>query len=285
MSVSHPLLLFLLLPIPLALIHSSAFSGFAARNLPGDWGRIIQWAPGVATASLNLRGRRSYPLALPAAIWGSISLALAGIGFPAESDTRHGNLAGRVLVLDIGSSVEVSALRIVASELLDHAPDIPTAIVASTGIAFDVVPLTTDRAHQDRYLEVIDPAIMPVSGRSLDRATRHAEGILARASIIVGQVIIITGNQPPATSGKSAGDWSRWFLLPDGETGAWDDFATKQNARIAGFTGSGMSVDDLLDRIENLVRANRLGLFDLTPWFVTIAGFCWLGLFRKTVEA
>lgn len=285
MSVSHPLLLLLLLPLPLALIHPRAFSRIATRSLPGDWGRVIQWAPGIAMASLNLKGQRSFPLALPAAIWGSIGLALAGIGFPSESDMLHGNLAGRVLVLDVGSKVDVSALRIVASGLLDNAPDIPTAIIASTGIAFDVVPLTTDRAHQNRYLEVIDPTIMPVSGRSLDRAARHAEGILARASIIVGQVVIITGNQPPATSGKPAADWSRWFLLPDGEADAWDDYGTKQNARIAGFSGSHLSVDDLLGRIKNVARNNRLGVFDLTPWFVAIAAFCWLGLFRKTVES
>ena len=74
-----------------------------------------------------------------------------------------------------------------SATLLDATPEIPTALVVASGDAFNVVPLTTDRAFLDRYLNVIAPDVMPLEGRALQVTVAQAEGILTLAGVLAGQ--------------------------------------------------------------------------------------------------
>ncbi len=116
--------------------------------------------------------------------------------------------------------------------LIGDAPDIPTALIAATSESFEAVPMTTDRVHLERYLQVIKADVMPVSGRFLELATAHGEALLTRASIVAGQVVVITGDEPPESEAARPPQWPRALVVVDGNLSTWRTYANKAKARL-----------------------------------------------------
>ena len=196
MTFGAPLLLLLLLPLAAIFWLTRRRGGLLLSHLPGHWDRIVE--PGLrAFLARRIPERSKGQLTLCLAISVLLVLALARPGIETEDSADYGNLSGRVIVLDLGAGIDVRDQRLFAQRLLEASPGVPAAVVAVSGDAFDIVPLTTDQAQVSRYLQVLHPSMMPAPGRALNLGAAHGEAVLERAGVVAGQVVLVTGGVPP----------------------------------------------------------------------------------------
>lgn len=281
MSIVHPLAFLLLLPVLGVLAWLKFWRGEVAMRLPGQWRQII----GKAMQSFMAKrvvSQNQLPIWFWLAIWTLLVLALARPIFDLGKPAPYGNLAGRVIALDLGAGIDVDRHRLLVDRLLDAAPEMPTSLVIATAEAFDIVPFTTDRAHFDRYLKVINPDIMPVSGRALGIAIVHGETMLERADIAVGQLVLLTGGPVPPVEATKANGWLRAVVVDPGGLSAWASYADQIGARLTGDTAIQAVIDDLENRVADAVRdSDKASDLALAPWLVAFAALLWLLFFRR----
>ena len=107
-----------------------------------------------------------------------VVFALSRPGLDVEDDDTFATLAGRVVILDVGS--DLTRHRHVLDDLYRADPGVSTALVAVSGDAYRIVPFTTDKAQIDRYLRVLSTDIMPRPGQNAHLGLALAEQMLAR---------------------------------------------------------------------------------------------------------
>lgn len=281
MSFTEPIALVLLLPALGLIAWLTLWRGHAVMSLPGHWHRIIDPAmQGVMTRRVVSQNR--LPVALWLSIWALLVLGLARPVLDIGEPTSYGNLAGRVIALDIGTGQDIERQRRIAYRILDAAPTVPTALVVATAEAFDIVPFTTDREHLDRYLQIIKPDLMPVSGRAPSIAITHAEAMFTRAGMAVGQLVLVTGGGVPKIAATEAGDWLRALIVDRGSIDAWDAYADRIGARLTDDGSIGAVIDDLDGKVAEALRdSDEAAAFALLPWLVGAAALLWLLFFRR----
>lgn len=281
MSLAAPWALLLLLPALGALIWLQLQSRVGLTRLPGHWNRVIEPAlqPFMARYAV---AESQPPIGLMLAIWTLLVLALAQPSINTGEASDYANLAGRVIVLDLGAGADIHTQRLAVIRLIEDAPDVPTAIVTATSESFEAVPMTTDRVHLERYLQVIKADVMPVGGRFLGLATAHGEALLTRAEIVAGQVVIVTGGAPPGGETARPPQWPRALVIADQNLPAWRAYANQTQARLTDIDGLAPLSHDLN---RDIARAQRQGdpatRRDLAPWLTGAAVVLWLGLFRR----
>ncbi len=281
MSLVNPLALLLLLPAFALVGWLTLWRSQAAMSLPGHWHRIID-APMQAFMAQQVVSQNRLPVVLWLAIWTLLVLGLARPILDLGEPTTYGNLAGRVIALDLGADVDVESQRLIAYRILDAAPTMPTALVVATAEAFDIVPFTTDRAHLDRYLQVIKPEVMPVSGRAPGIAITHAESLLARAELVVGQLVLVTGGGVPAGDVTAAGDWLRALVVDRDSLSNWEGYADRIDARLTDEAAIHAVINDLNSKVADALRdSDEAADFALGPWLIGGAALLWLLFFRR----
>lgn len=281
MNFAQPFALLLLIPAFGLVAWLRFWHGQAAMSLPGHWHRIIDKSMRSFMAKQVVSQNR-LPVVLWLTIWALLVLAVARPILDFAEPTAYSNLAGRVIALDVGASVDVERQRLIAYRILDAAPTTPTALVVATAEAFDIVPFTTDRAHLDRYLQVIEPEIMPVSGRAPGIAITHGELLLSRANMAVGQLVLVTGGVPTGDA-TVAGEWLRALVVDGDNISAWDGYADRIGARLADETAIRAVIDDLDGKIADAIQdSNDAADFAVGPWLIAAAACLWLLFFRRT---
>jgi hypothetical protein len=281
MSFVHPFALLLLLPALSLVAWLTLWRGQAVMRLPGHWHRIIDMTMQSFMAKQVVSQNR-LPLLFWLTIWTLMVLGLARPILDFGEPTAYGNLAGRVIALDIGAGIDVDRQRLIAYRIVDAAPTVPTALVVATAEAFDVVPLTTDRAHLGRYLQVIKPDVMPVSGRAPGIAIVHAESLLERADIVVGQLVLLTGGRVPAAEATTPGDWLRALVVDRDRVSDWEGYADRIGARLTDETSIQAVIDDLDNEVAHAIRdSDEAAEFALGPWLIAVAALLWLFFFRR----
>lgn len=281
MSFVHPLALLLLLPAAGLVAWLTLWRGQAVMILPGHWHRIIDMTMQSFMARQVVSQSR-LPLLLWLAIWTLMVLGLARPILDSGEPTAYANLVGRVIVFDLGAGMDVDRQRLIAYRILDAAPTVPTALVLATAEAFSVVPLTTDRAHLDRYLKVISPDVMPVSGRAPGIAIVRAESLLAGADIVAGQLVLLTGGRVPAAEATPPGDWLRALVVNRERVAEWEGYADRTGARLTDETSIQAVIDDLDDRVADAIRdSDEAADFALGHWLIAAAAGLWLFFFRR----
>ena len=251
-----------------------------ATALPGAWNKAVS-APMRSYLANDVAISRGQPRWLLAALWVLLVLILANPGLDAATPMTYSNLAGRVVVIDLSGSADIHAQRAVVSRMIGSTPTLPTAIVVATDDAFDAVPLTSDAAYLQRYLQVIAPDVMPLMGRSLPLAFAHAESVLRNAEIAAGQVVLVTAGEPPAADSRSASRWLRSVVVPDAQRAQWERYASGMQATLASDADLGRVTDALEDAVKQLRRSDRRATLDLRPWLTAAAALLWLGLMRR----
>ena len=252
-----------------------------SARLPGDWHRIIEPAlqPFMARSTVT---ESHPPILLLLSIWTLLVLALAQPSLNTDETPDYANLAGRVIVLDLGAGTNMHHQRLAVIRLIEDAPDIPTAIVVATAESFEAVPMTIDRAHLERYLQVIQADVMPIGGRALELAASHGEALLTRASIIAGQVVVISGGAPPEGTTVMTPKWPRALVIASGSLLDWRAYAEKTNAWLTDVDDLALLSRDLKRDIDRALRqSGALTRRDLAPWLTGVALTLWLVLFRK----
>lgn len=281
MTLVYPLALLALIPTLAGgfwLGHHLAGAGF---GLPGDWRRVIAVSLRKLMTRTAVRGRTSEVILL-SSLAALIVVATARPTIPLDQGESFTNIAGRVIALDLGADADIYSQRHAVQTLMADAPGVPTALVVATADAFDVVPLTTDSAYIERYLNVISPDVMPLDGRSIAVALTHSEAVLARAEIAVGQVILVTGGDAPDIHERPATQWQRAVIVPDRTEGDWRGFADNIDARLRPY-------GDMTDVSREFLRSVELARlhgdpgshFEIAPYLIGLASLLWLGLFRR----
>lgn len=259
--------------------------------LPGSWHRAID--PDLQSflnGSVERVRRRPLALAL-ACLWLLSGAALATISFGQTDTPKLRDLDARVVVIDLGVG-DASQDRVAAARyLIDSTKDVPTAVVAVTEHAFDVVPLTRDATHLDRYLQVLTNDVMPIQGRSLVTGIERAVALLDRAGIQARQVAVFTDGTPPPIGRfrkpDSSQDQNIWLVMPDRITSEWQRWAGNLDAKLVSDRDLPAIIADLEQRRRQAaakavsIRERR----DLTPWLIAVMLPLWLlAFFRRQAD-
>ena len=281
MIISYPLVLFLLVPAIAAFAWLVRRGDLYLARLPGDWERLVK------PALRNIVGREATQGGAPQllsffVLWVVLVTAISRPVWKLEDAANFPNIAGRVIAMDLGGGADIHSQRLAAAALLDSAPDVPTALVVGSGDAFNVVPLTTDRDFMNRYLNVITPDVMPLEGQALPVTVAHSEAILTRAGVVVGQVILLTGGEPPTLGDEYLRRWTRVVVTEPESRGEWVDYANYLGARLVSYDDLTSVIDDLEREIERAQhRGDNAAVYDLTPYLLGVAVLLWLALFRR----
>ena len=281
MIISYPLVLFLLVPAIAAFAWLARRGDFYLARLPGDWERLVK------PPLRNIVGREATQGGAPQllsflVLWVVLVTAISRPVWKLEDAANFPNIAGRVIAMDLGGGADIHSQRLAAAALLDSAPDVPTALVVGSGDAFNVVPLTTDRDFMNRYLNVITPDVMPLEGQALPVTVAHSEAILTRAGVVVGQVILLTGGEPPTLGDEYLRRWTRVVVTEPESRGEWVDYANYLSARLVSYDDLTSVIDDLEREIERAQhRGDNAAVYDLTPYLLGVAVLLWLALFRR----
>jgi len=281
MTLVYPLALLALVPtLAGALWLGRRISG-AGFGLPGDWPKAVAVSLRTLMTRTAVRGRTSEVILL-SSLAALIVVAIARPTITLDAGESFTNIAGRVIALDLGGDADIHGQRHAVRTLMADAPGVPTALVVATADAFDVVPLTTDAAFIERYLNVIAPDVMPLDGRSIDVALTHSEAVLARADIVVGQVILVTGGNAPDIRKRPASLWRRAVIVPDGAEGDWRGFADNIEARLRPYGDVTDVSREFLRSVEILrLHSDPGSHIEITPYLIGVALLLWLGLFRR----
>lgn len=287
MSLAAPWMLLLALPAAALWAYGAWARDGAGGALPGAWARVIGGplrghVAGRLTAAAN---RSKY---LPPAVVGLLILALARPLWDHGGWPPAANFAGRALVVDVSAAAgDWPARQRLAARLLALADGIPTALVAVSGGAFTMVPLTRDRHHLTRYLMALSPAIMPVDGRALATGMAAGEAVLAKAAIITRQVVLVTSAAAPRSLPRMSASPGQRIVMVAGarlerDAAGWRDIAARLGAAL-------WPADDVqgVGRVHTAAgqRQARRGLDaatgELTPGLIILALMLWLPLLRR----
>jgi len=284
-SIAHPL--WLLVPL---LILAILVVGRRELQLPGAWHRAIQGDLKSFVAGAVQDMRTPVRAIAIVALWLLLGMAFARISLGHIEAPKLRNLDARVVVIDLGVP-EIAEERVAAARyLIDSSDDVPTAVIAVTEHAFDVVPLTRDDSHLDRYLQVLTLDVMPIEGRALMSGVERAIALLDRAGIQARQITVFTGGTPPAIGRFQIPErddrQNVWFVLPEKTETAWQTFADDLDATLAGDQDTAAIQDDFEERRQE-AAAKAVSIRerqDITPWLIGLLLLLWLLLFFRRLQ-
>ncbi len=281
-NIGHPL--WLLAPL-LAL--AALAIGRRQMQLPGGWRRAIQGDLQAFLATTVRQTRSTLYSVTLIVLWLLLGAALATITLGQIEMPKLRNLDARIVVIDLGLP-ELAADRVAAARyLIDNSDAVPTAVVAVTEHAFDVVPLTRDDNHIDRYLQVLTKDVMPVEGRSLAIGIERAVALLDRASIQARQITVFTGGLPPLVrrfqKPERTKDHNIWLVVSESAKPAWQDFAEDFDASLISDLETSAVHDDFEKRRQE-AAAKSVSIRerqDITPWLIGMLLPLWLLFFCR----
>lgn len=190
----RPLWLFALLAVPLlAWLRRRAQAG------ADPWRAVVDGPLLIAQSAERTRAPRLPEVLLFGGVVICV-LALAGPAWRALPQPLLKLQAPLIVALDLSPSVRAADLkpdrlsraRLKLAELVRRRSDGQTALIAFSGEAFTVAPLTDDATTLDGLLVALDPSILPVPGQRPERAIRMAQRMLADSGARRGDVLLLT---------------------------------------------------------------------------------------------
>lgn len=127
-------------------------------------------------------------------------LALAGPAVRQKDVPVIKNKAALIIALDVSRSMladdlkpnRLTRAKFKIRDLLDHRKDGLTALIAFSGDAFVVTPLTDDTETIVNLLDVLEPGIMPTTGTNTVAALEKSRELLTQSGLSKGQILLIT---------------------------------------------------------------------------------------------
>ena len=271
----------LLLLLPLALAGYLAFTGARgwAGQLPGAWQRIVSARLRPLIAERSQLGASATPV-LCLAVCAIIVVALSRPGLDSEENDDFVTLAGRVVVLDVGS--DLARHRHALDAIFRAGPGVATAIVAVSGDAYRIVPFTTDKAQIDRYVRVLSSDMMPDPGQRPHLGLARAEQILTSAGYLVRQVVLLTARPAPPRIVEIPSTDSQRYVVPLDPAVDWAAWAAAQSATDMQREDIDRIASDLERSARDMARAELPGSrWEFTTFLIALAGVVSLLLFRR----
>ena len=110
----------------------------------------------------------------------------------------------------------------------------------------------------------------------------HSEAILTRAGVVVGQVVVLVGGEPPDLANEYLPRWTRMLVAEPNGRVQWGSYSNHLDARLGYYDDLTPVVDYLEWQIERARhRGDRAAVHDLTPYLLALAAVLWLTLFRR----
>lgn len=153
-------------------------------------------------------------------------LALAGPSWREQPSPFTDDKAPLVIALALNESMladdllptRLARAKIKVTQLLESRRGTPTALVAYSGSAHVVLPLTEDVDILKLYLDELAPDVMPEPGLNIQRALEVAGQVLSRAD--KRGTIVLVGDQVDSTSVNPLGNQQAISLLLVGPSAA-----------------------------------------------------------------
>ena len=183
-----------LLALPLA-----ALPWIRGRRSAGPWARVVD--PELAPFVLRHRGAQSgWHWQLAASLGLAVCLlALAGPAWRQAPQSFNRSSDTLVVLLDVSRSMLAGDLtpsrldraRLKVKESLRRRTRGRTGLVAFSGHAFTVAPITTDTATVLNLLDVLAPDIMPSRGSNVAAAIARGQRLLEQAGARQGRLLLL----------------------------------------------------------------------------------------------
>jgi Ca-activated chloride channel family protein len=149
--------------------------------------------------------RRLRPIHLTLILWLLCAVALAGPTWEREPSPFADDQAGLMVLLKASTTMnatDVQPSRLERSkhkltDLLERRESAATGLIAYSGSAHLVMPLTRDRRIVTTMAEEVGPEIMPVDGDALGEALEQAASVFDRAGV-PGSVLVIADAVSPS---------------------------------------------------------------------------------------
>lgn len=289
-----------LLALPLAVL--AMWLTRAGSGGLGDWPRAIDpalLAALVRRGAARGGGRAGWNGIFVACL--CIILGLAGPAMLRPGAARLRNLDATLVLIDLSHEAVQGHLlaqaQIAAQRLLDIAGGRQLGLILYAGDAYLASPLTDDGAATSSLLFALDAETVPDPGARPERALALARGVLQEASILRGDVVLISsgaglgaGATIQAQALAATGHRLATLFLP-GETGA--DADRRAGLAVLAAQGGGLAADvshagPVLAALsgEGILHFGSSGLNvlayqDFGRWLLVLAAFPLLLAFRR----
>jgi Ca-activated chloride channel family protein len=186
---------------------------------------LLAWLIGRRSAEMRVLTRLADPLLLPHLLDGKPGVsrapvvafvaaailavvALAGPTWDRQSQQLFAERAAQVVVVSMSPHMlshdvvpdRLSRARYKVRELYAANRDGMNALIAYTGEAFTVAPLTTDAHSVDDLLTALSPDTMPVAGDDPAKAIDMAADLIRHADVRGGSIVLVTDRADAAAS-------------------------------------------------------------------------------------
>jgi Ca-activated chloride channel family protein len=186
---------------------------------------VLAWLVGRRSAEVRVLARLADPLLLPYLLDGKPGasrapvfafivaaalavLALAGPTWDRQSQQLFAERAAQVVVVSMSPHMlahdvvpdRLSRARYKVRELYAANRDGMNALIAYTGEAFTVAPLTTDAHSVDDLLTALAPDTMPVAGDDPGKAIDMAVDLIRHADVRGGSIVLVTDHADAAAA-------------------------------------------------------------------------------------
>ncbi|MEP6484987.1 MAG: VWA domain-containing protein [Rudaea sp.] len=147
----------------------------------------------------------SAPRWLAVAGWVVACFALAGPAWEQLPQPLYQNRAARVIVFELGATMSAQDIkpsrferaRYKIADILSRSGDSQSALIAYSGDAFVVAPLTDDTNTVANLVDALDPTVMPVQGNSTGRAIDLAVKLIQGAGLHEGEIVLLADSAGP----------------------------------------------------------------------------------------
>ena len=207
------------------------------------------------------RRRRLRPIHLTLILWLLCAIALAGPTWEREPSPFADDQAGLMVLLKASTTMNASDVqpsRLERSkhkltDLLELREGAATGLIAYSGSAHLVMPLTRDRRIVTAMAAEISPEIMPVDGDALGRALEEAARVFDRAGVPGSVLVIADAVSPSQADGLAASppDLPVQFLAVS-PPNAPIDSGLQQAARAMNATITELTIDQ--SDVERIAR-------------------------------
>ena len=139
------------------------------------------------------------PRVLAAAIWILACIALAGPAWEQLPQPLFRNRAARVFALELSATMAAQDVkpsryeraRYKIADMLKRSGDMQTALIAYSGDAFVVAPLTDDANTVVNLLDALDPSVLPAPGNDTARAIELGTKLIHQAGLDGGELLLL----------------------------------------------------------------------------------------------
>jgi Ca-activated chloride channel homolog len=242
---------------------------------------------------LLVRGDATKPMRAPrwliAAAWALACIALAGPTWERLPQPLYQNKAARVIALELGPTMlaqdvkpsRFERARFKIADILKLSGDAQTALIAYSGDAFVVAPLTDDSNTVANLVDSLDPTVMPDGGNDTGRAIDVGVKLIRQAGVHDGEILLladsVSANAEAAAAraraegvrvsvlgiGSAQGapialgqggflkDKSGNIVLPKLERSALNALAATGGGRYATYSGDGSDLNMLIDKLSS----------------------------------